>query len=187
MPKKIMSWNVNGIRSIFRKGFTEWFSRESPDIFCAQEIKAQLDQLTQESLEPEGYHAYWDWGERKSRIKASEASIEMNEVNLEDEKNNIIISIRQVYRNLQNLENQVEIQRKNERNAQLTYDINLERYRNGDLTSMDLNLYQTQLSQAKTNLVRALIDYKIELLNMKIQSMYDFEKDCSVVPDLGLE
>lgn len=129
----------------------------------------------------------WDWGERKSRIKASEASIEMNEVNLEDEKNNIIISIRQVYRNLQNLENQVEIQRKNERNAQLTYDINLERYRNGDLTSMDLNLYQTQLSQAKTNLVRALIDYKIELLNMKIQSMYDFEKDCSVVPDLGLE
>lgn len=123
----------------------------------------------------------WDWGEKKSRIKASEATIKSTELNEEVERNNIIIAIRQVYRNLRNLENQVEIARQNERNAQLTYDINLERYRNGDLTSMDLNLFQNQLSQKKMGLINALIDYKIELLNMKIQSLWDFVQNRSVL------
>jgi len=124
----------------------------------------------------------WDWGEKKSRIKAQEANIETRELNMEDEKNNIIIGIRTVYRNLQNLENQIDIARQNERNAQLTYDINLERYRNGDLTSMDLNLFQTQLSENKIALSAALINYKLELLNLKIQSLWDFESNASIVP-----
>ncbi len=127
----------------------------------------------------------WDWGEKRSRVRASEATIEMNELSMEEQENQIIIGVRTAYRNLQNLINQIEIARQNERNAQLTYDINLERYRNGDLTSMDLNLFQTQLSEKKIGLVNALINYKIELLNMKIQSLWDFVQDASVVPDLG--
>ncbi len=126
----------------------------------------------------------WDWGYRKSRIKASEAVIANNELSLEDEKTGIMIDIRMVYRNLQNLENQIEIAKQNEKNAQLTYDINLERYQNGDLTSMDLNLFQTQLSQKKIDMVKALINYRIELLNMKIQSLWDFVQGESVVPDI---
>lgn len=129
----------------------------------------------------------WDWGEKKSRVRASEATIAMNELSLEEQENQIIIGVRTAYRNLQNLINQIEIARQNERNAQLTYDINLERYRNGDLTSMDLNLFQTQLSEKKIGLVNALINYKIELLNMKIQSLWDFVQDASVVPDLGIK
>ncbi|MDZ7270637.1 MAG: TolC family protein [candidate division KSB1 bacterium] len=124
----------------------------------------------------------WDWGEKQSRIKSAEAVVKTRELSLEEERTNIIIAIRQVYRNLQNLEQQIEIARQNVRNAQLTYDINLERYKNGDLTSMDLQLYQNQLSQKKLALVDALINYKIELLNMKIQSLWDFEKNESVVP-----
>lgn len=124
----------------------------------------------------------WDWGERKSRLKAQEANIKSRELSYDDENNNIIISIRTVYRNLQNLENQIEIARQNEKNAQLTYEINLERYKNGDLTSMDLNLFQMQLSEKKNALSNALITYKIELLNMKIQSLWDYEKNESIVP-----
>jgi outer membrane protein TolC len=123
----------------------------------------------------------WDWGEKKSRIKASKAVIENNKLQMEDDRNNIIIDIRRAYRDLQNLVIQIEIAEQNVRNAQLTYDINLERYENGDLTSMDLNLFQTQLSQAKTGLVEALIDYRLALLNMKIQSLWDFEANRSVV------
>ena len=123
----------------------------------------------------------FDWGEKKSRIRASETVIQTNELSLDVEKNNIIIAIRQVARNLNNLENQIEIARQNERNAQLTYDINLERYENGDLTGMDLSLFQNQLSQKKIALVSSLINYKIELLNLKIQSLWNFEMDQSVV------
>jgi exodeoxyribonuclease-3 len=41
---KIISWNVNGIRAVYKKGFPEWFSKESPDILCLQETKASFDQ-----------------------------------------------------------------------------------------------------------------------------------------------
>ncbi|MBD3377640.1 TolC family protein [candidate division KSB1 bacterium] len=124
----------------------------------------------------------FDWGANQSRIKAQTAAIERAELSLEEEKKSIIINIRQIYRSLQNQEFQIDIARKNVRNAQLTYEINLERYRNGDLTSMDLNLYQTQLSEEQNNLVSALVNYKLDLLDLKIQSMYDFRRNKPILP-----
>ena len=129
----------------------------------------------------------WDWGERKSRIKATEASIETANINLESEKNDIILGVRKVYRNLLNLQNQIEIARQSVTNAQLTYDLNLERYKNGDLTGMDLNLFQNQLSEKQLTFTNSLISYKLELLNLKIQTLYDFENKKSVTPVMTLE
>lgn len=125
----------------------------------------------------------FDWGEKKSRIKAQEAIIKTQELNLEQQEIQIVLDIRQIYRSLQNLKTQIDIAKQNEKNAQLTYEINLERYANGDLTSMDLNLYQNQLSEKKMAYAQALIDYKIELLNMKIQTLYDFEQNKSILPE----
>jgi outer membrane protein len=124
----------------------------------------------------------FDWGERKARIKASQTSIETQKVNLDDQRNTIIQTIRQTYRNLQNLLNQITIAEQNVRNAQLTYDINHERYVNGDLTGMDLNLFQNQLSSKKLDLINAQINYKLEILNIKIQTLYDWETKTSIVP-----
>jgi outer membrane protein len=118
----------------------------------------------------------WDWGANKSRVRASEAAIEQRELSLEDEKIAIVIGIRQAHRSLNNLATQIGLERQNVRNAQLTYEINLERYANGDLTSLDLNLQQEQLSASKINIVNALINYKLALLDMKIQSLWDFER-----------
>jgi outer membrane protein TolC len=129
----------------------------------------------------------WDWGRRKSMIKASEATIATSQIALDEEKNNIIIDIRKVYRNLLNLSNQIEIARQNVVNAQLTYDLNLERYKNGDLTGMDLNLFQNQLSEKQLTYTNSLISYKLELLNLKIQTLYDFEKKEMVTPVLTLD
>jgi len=128
----------------------------------------------------------FDWGQKKSTIKAYQSMIKSSELSLEDEKNSIIIEIRRAYRNLKNLVSQIEIAEQSLRSAQLTYDIQLERYKNGDLTSMDLNLAQNQLSQAKLDKITALINYKTELLNMKVVSLWDFEKNQRVVPE-GIE
>lgn len=128
----------------------------------------------------------WDWGERKSRIKASEASIESANIAFEEEQNDIILTIRKIYRNLLNLQNQIEIARQNVVNAQLAYDLNLEKYKNGDLTGMDLNIYQNQLSEKKLSYTNSLISYKLELLNLKIQTLYDFEKKEPVSPVMTL-
>ena len=124
----------------------------------------------------------WDWGEKKARLAASTANLDITKIDLEQEKNSIVINIRKVYRNLQNLETQIEIAKQNVKNADLTYEINLERYKNGDLTSIDLNQFQNQLSDKKSSLANSLINYKIELLNLKIQSLYDFENSQPVVP-----
>jgi exodeoxyribonuclease-3 len=62
---KLLCWNVNGIRAIKGKGFLEWLHRESPDILAVQETKAHLDQLDNDLKEPEGYHTYWNYPERK--------------------------------------------------------------------------------------------------------------------------
>ncbi len=129
----------------------------------------------------------WDWGERKSRIKAAEATIESSKISWEEQQNTIILDIRKVFRNLLNLQNQIEIARQSVTNAQLTYDLNLEKYRNGDLTGMDLNLVQNQLSEKQLALTNALISYKLELLNLKIQTLYDFEKKQSVTPVKTIE
>ena len=97
-------------------------------------------------------------------------------------KNDIILTIRKVYRSLLNLRNQIEIARQNVTNAQLTYELNLEKYKNGDLTGMDLNIYQNQLSEKQLSYTNSLISYKLELLNLKIQTLYDFENNVSIAP-----
>ena len=62
---KLISWNVNGIRAISKKGFIEWLQKESPDVLCVQETKAHPDQLTDELLAPNGYKTYWSVAEKK--------------------------------------------------------------------------------------------------------------------------
>jgi outer membrane protein TolC len=119
----------------------------------------------------------YDWGERDSRIKAAEATVKQSKLNESEQIKLILIGIRRAYRNLQNQVIQIELAQENVKSAQLTYDINLERYRNGDLTSMDLNLIQNQLSQRKIDLVNSMINYKFSLLDLKIESLWDFEKN----------
>jgi outer membrane protein len=123
----------------------------------------------------------FDWGENRARMDAANASREIRKIDLEVERNDIMINIRKIYRNLQNLENQILIAEQNVKNATLTYDINLERYKNGDLTSIDLNRFQSQLSEKKSTHADALINYKIELLNLKIVSLYDFETQQPII------
>ncbi len=60
--KKMISWNVNGIRACVQKGFLETFAALDADLFCLQETKLQAGQI---DLAPEGYHAYWNYAEKK--------------------------------------------------------------------------------------------------------------------------
>jgi len=62
---RIISWNVNGLRAIWKKGFPEWLARVKPDILCLQEIKAQQDQLTDEMIHFNNYRSYFFSAEKK--------------------------------------------------------------------------------------------------------------------------
>ncbi|MCD7887377.1 MAG: exodeoxyribonuclease III [Clostridiales bacterium] len=59
---KFISWNVNGLRAVLKKGFDETFQALDADIFCLQETKLQAGQV---ELELPGYHQYWNYAQRK--------------------------------------------------------------------------------------------------------------------------
>jgi exodeoxyribonuclease-3 len=62
---RIISINLNGIRSAASKGFYEWLDRQDADIVCLQELKAQSGDLTGQMLAPQGYHGYFHYAEKK--------------------------------------------------------------------------------------------------------------------------
>ena len=62
---RLLSWNVNGLRAVHRKGFLQWFSGERPDILCLQETKISEEQLSPDYREIEGYDSYFSCAERK--------------------------------------------------------------------------------------------------------------------------
>lgn len=61
----ILTYNVNGLRAAYRKGFAEWLVAAGPDIICLQEVKALPEQLDLKPLEAAGYRTYWAPAEKK--------------------------------------------------------------------------------------------------------------------------
>ena len=59
---KLISWNVNGLRAVYKKGFMEFFKEVNADIFCIQETKVQEGQI---ELELKGYNQYFNYANRK--------------------------------------------------------------------------------------------------------------------------
>ncbi len=60
--KKMISWNVNGLRACVEKGFLEYFRQADADVFCIQESKLSEGQI---ELPLEGYYQYWNYAEKK--------------------------------------------------------------------------------------------------------------------------
>jgi exodeoxyribonuclease-3 len=61
---KLISWNVNGIRAVLKKGFLDFLTSEKPDAVCLQETKASPEDVA-ETIWPRGYHAFWNAAEKK--------------------------------------------------------------------------------------------------------------------------
>ena len=62
---KIVSYNLNGIRSAINKGLLDWLQTENPDVFCIQESKAQPEQIDTLAMQELGYHSYIHSAEKK--------------------------------------------------------------------------------------------------------------------------
>ena len=62
---KVISFNANGIRAAARKGFFEWLATQNADILCVQELKAQHEQLNDGLFNPQNYHRYCSYAEKK--------------------------------------------------------------------------------------------------------------------------
>jgi len=62
---KIISWNINGIRAVIKKGFLDFLKNEKPDILCLQEIKIDDTARNKENFDFPNYEEFWNSAERK--------------------------------------------------------------------------------------------------------------------------
>ncbi len=62
---KIISWNVNGLRAVYKRDFLGWFEKTNADIICLQEIKIQKEKLPPDLLTPNGYCSYFNFAEKR--------------------------------------------------------------------------------------------------------------------------
>jgi len=62
---RIITANLNGIRSAAKKGFFEWVTQQNADVICVQELKAQEADLTSDVFKPEGYFSHFHYAEKK--------------------------------------------------------------------------------------------------------------------------
>jgi exodeoxyribonuclease-3 len=62
---RVISANLNGIRSAVSKGFLTWLPQQDADFICLQELKAQAADMTPEMLAPSGYQGYFHYAEKK--------------------------------------------------------------------------------------------------------------------------
>ncbi|MBN3039033.1 MAG: exodeoxyribonuclease III [Candidatus Omnitrophica bacterium] len=99
MRYRLLSWNVNGIRAVEKKGFFQWLYREKPDILALQEIKARPEQLGPQLKSPKGYFSYWNSAEKKgysgvavySRKKAKKVVYGLGNKQLDSEGRTLIL------------------------------------------------------------------------------------------------
>ena len=62
---QIITLNLNGIRAAAKKGFLPWLAKQTADVVCVQELKAQLPDLSAEMQSPDDYHGYFHCAEQK--------------------------------------------------------------------------------------------------------------------------
>ena len=62
---RIITLNLNGIRSAWRKGLSPWLATQNAQVICVQELKAQQADLADEMARPDGFHAYYRCADKK--------------------------------------------------------------------------------------------------------------------------
>ncbi len=60
----VLSWNINGVRAVYKRGLLDWLAQAAPDILCLQETRAGREQLPADLADPAGYQAYWNGSRR---------------------------------------------------------------------------------------------------------------------------
>ena len=100
---------------------------------------------------------------------------------LEEEKKAIINSIHDAVRRVRTAESRLQVLQKSQDVAQRAYDISLERFSNGEITSQDLALDTNRLSSSRLSYLSAYISYKLAVANLKRQTLWDFENNIPVI------
>jgi len=125
----------------------------------------------------------WDWGVNSSEVAVAKANLDDRELALTEQKKTIVRETRDVVGRLKEAQSRLEVLIKNQEVAQRAFDISVERFNNGDITSQELALDRNRLTQAKFSFLNAYIDYQLAVADLKRKTMWDFEKNESLLEE----
>ena len=114
-------------------------------------------------------------------MAAADANLSTVALGLDEQHKTITREVREVVGKLNEAENRLEVLIKNQEVAQKAFDISIERFNNGDITVQELALDRNRLTQSKFSFLNAYIDYKLSLADLKRKTMFDFEKNRSLI------
>jgi outer membrane protein TolC len=122
----------------------------------------------------------WDWGVNKAEVSSAQVNVRRNELLLDEQKKEIITSITDAVRQVRTAESRLEVLKKSQEVAQRTYEISLERFDTGVITSQLLALDNKSLSDAKLAYLGAFISYQMAIADLKRKTLWDFVNDRSL-------
>lgn len=123
----------------------------------------------------------WDWGQNDAQVEAERARLRQDELELEDLRRGIELEVRDVVRRLRETWSRVAMLRKSTDVSRRSFEINLQRFENGDITSTELARASEQLSQSNLAYLAAFIEYKLALADLRRKTLYDFQAGASLV------
>lgn len=123
----------------------------------------------------------FDWGVNGAEVQAAKATLNTRELDLAEQQKTIVRQIRDVVRRLEESMNSLRVLQKRESVAQRNFDITLERFNNGDITSLVLANNRDRLISAKTAYLNAYIEYKLAVADLKRRTLWDFKTNTSLV------
>lgn len=119
----------------------------------------------------------FDWGVNKAEIQGAKADIKRSELQKEEQVKTITNDVKDVVRRVETARNRMEVLKKRQDVAVRTYEITLERFNNGEITSQDLALNNNRLSEAKLTYLDSFIAYQLAVADLKRKTLWDFEKN----------
>ena len=122
----------------------------------------------------------WDWSKNRYEVESAKASLENTRLAQKNRIETIKQEIRKGVRDLKSAQQRVDITERSEKLAEKSYRISLLKFENGDLSSQDLALEQNRLTEARTNSLNAIIDYKNALSDLRRKTLWDFEKNAPI-------
>jgi outer membrane protein TolC len=117
-----------------------------------------------------------DWGENRRQVESAEASLQQYQLTYENDKQQIEKETIEIVNRINFARARVEALSKSVAVAQKSYDISIQRFQAGTITSSDLQQMQLRLTDAKTSSLNALIDYELALADLKRKTLHDFEE-----------
>ena len=123
----------------------------------------------------------WDWGRNKAQVDAAKAVLTRDELTLDNLYVTIEREVRDVVRKVDEAWDRVEMLARSREVAERSFDISLQRFANGDITSTELARASDQLNDAKLSYLTAYNEYKLALADLRRKTLYDFEKDQPLV------